>query len=95
MSGNHDLVMATPRAGRRTPPERGGCGSQAPTVGWFSDDNRTIRLERSNKRGIVGIGHPLQDLGVVVVADTAHQLYVGQPAVGIEAPTSLEIGGDL
>ena len=79
MSGNHDLFMAIPRAGSRTPLERGGCGSQAPAVGWFSVDNRTIRVERSNKRGIVGNGLPLQDLGVVVIADTAHQLYWGQP----------------
>ena len=33
----------------------------------------------------IGVGHPLQGLGVVVVVNTTWWLYLGDPDAGIEA----------
>ena len=33
----------------------------------------------------IGVGHPLQGLGVVVVVTTTYQLSLGDPDAGIEA----------
>ena len=33
----------------------------------------------------IGVGHPLQGLGVVLVVNTTYRLYLGDPDAGIEA----------
>jgi hypothetical protein len=33
----------------------------------------------------IGVGHPLQGLGVVVVVNTSYRPYLGDPDAGIEA----------